>query len=76
MTTGGGGGRALAEGGDAEVAGVLGLCGSAPGTPVEVLGGLRRIGMQRRRGILTAERLTGEGFLGKFGRCRGVGLRR
>jgi hypothetical protein len=61
--------------GDAEVAGVLGWRRSAPGTPVEVVRGSRWVGMQRRRGIPTAEQLTGEGFLGKFGQCRGVGLR-
>jgi hypothetical protein len=71
-TSGGGEDRASAGRGDA---GVLGWRRSAPGTPVEVVRGSRRVGMQRRRGIPTAEQLTGEGFLGKFGRCRGVGLR-
>jgi hypothetical protein len=42
-TTGGGGGRALAEGGDVEVAGVLGSRGSAPGTPAEVTRELREL---------------------------------
>jgi hypothetical protein len=34
-------GRALVEEGDAEVAGVLGLRKSAPGTPVEVIRGVK-----------------------------------
>jgi hypothetical protein len=43
------GGRALAEEGDAEVAGILGLHRSAPGTPVEATRGLRGTHERRRR---------------------------
>jgi hypothetical protein len=43
------GGRALAEEGDAEVAGILGLRRSAPGTPVEATRGLRGTHERRRR---------------------------
>jgi hypothetical protein len=53
-TTGGGGGRALAEGGDAEVARVLGSRGSAPGTPAEVTRELRELVVYRRRPIARA----------------------
>jgi hypothetical protein len=55
--------------------GVPWTCGSVGELPPEVTRGLRRIRMLRRRGIPTAERLTVEGSFGKFGRCRGVGLR-
>jgi hypothetical protein len=43
------GGRALTEEGDAEVAGILGLRRSAPGTPVEVTRVLRGTHERRRR---------------------------
>jgi hypothetical protein len=42
-------GRALAEEGDAEVAGILGLRRSAPGTPAEAARGLRGIHEHWRR---------------------------
>jgi hypothetical protein len=66
-------GRALAEEGDAEMAGVLGLRRSAPGTPVEVLKGLRGTHERRRRRTGTAERLTGGGFVMNSRRYEGVG---
>jgi hypothetical protein len=55
-------GRALVEEGDAEVAGVLGLRKSAPGTPVEVIRGLREPAVHRRQGIAAAAVLTGGGL--------------
>jgi hypothetical protein len=52
-------GWALMEEGDAEVAGVLGLRKSAPGTSVEVTMGLREPTVHRRQGIAAAAVLTG-----------------
>jgi hypothetical protein len=61
-TTSGGEGRVLVEEGDAEVAGVLGLRKSAPGTPVEVIRGLKEPAVHRRQGITAAAVLTGGGL--------------
>jgi hypothetical protein len=64
--------RALAEEVMPGVSGVLGWCRSAPGTPVELLKGLRGTHERRRRRIGTAERLTGGGFVTNSRRYEGV----
>jgi hypothetical protein len=58
---------ALAEEGAAGVAGVLGWCRSAPGTPVEVAEGSRGREAHRRRAISVAVVLPVAVLRGKFG---------
>jgi hypothetical protein len=59
-------GSALAEEAAAGVAGVLGWCRSAPGTPVEVAEGSGRRGAHRRRAISAAVDLPAAVLRGKF----------
>jgi hypothetical protein len=66
-TTGGEGDRALAEEGDAEVAGPSGLRGSIREAPAEATRGLRGPAVHRRQAIAAAAVLTCGGLREKFG---------